>query len=110
MERQTDDGQSVLCLVWDYPSVSRRGSGITFYEATQRAEYLTPARTASHDATGSGGRICYGGGNESELRAQSELGGSAALVCAYAAPGFQVQPGVSSLRFESSLCRSAFML
>src|SRR5438876_12450664 len=98
MERQTDDGQPVLRLVWDYPSVSRRRSGITFYEATQRAEYLTPARTASHDATGSGGRIRYGGGNESELRAQSEKAGSADLVCAKAAPRSLSDPGVSQPR------------
>src|SRR2546430_10819576 len=86
MERQTDDGQPVLCLVWDYPSVSRRRSGITFYEATQRAEYLTPARTASHDATGSGGRNRYGGGKETQIPAHAESTRSAPPCCRPSGP------------------------
>src|SRR4029077_19549767 len=83
VEAQTNDGQPVLCLVWHHAPISRRRGGTTFYETVERAEYLAPARTASHDPIGGGRGIRHGGGNQSQLGADTKPSRSPAGFCTH---------------------------
>src|SRR4029453_1320059 len=103
MERQADHGQPVLRLVWDHDAISRRRSGIAFYEATKRAEYLAPAWTAAHDPTGGGRGIRHGGGNQSQLGADIEQARSPAGVCAYSALLLESEPRLHECQCAAAL-------
>src|SRR4030095_6426359 len=108
MERQADHGQPVLRLVWDHDAISRRRSGIAFYEATERTEYLAPAWTAAHDPTGGGRGIRYGGGNQSQFGADVEQTRSTAGFCAYPALLPESKPRLHECECAEALYRRAF--
>ena len=92
VERQTNDGQPVLCVVWHHAPIPRRRGGTAFYETVERAEYLAPARTASHDPIGGGRGIRHGGGNQSQLGADTKPSRSPAGFCAHSTLLLESEP------------------
>src|SRR5262249_28485669 len=94
LEGQADHGQPVLCLVWHHDAISRRRGRTAFHEALERAEYLTPTRTTSHDATGGRRGIRYGGGDQPQLGGDVEQTKSAAGFCALSALLPESKPGL----------------